>query len=267
MHMGPNHSPPVGIPPPPSPPPPSSSQVLLLSLLDLPFSISPVVTGLMLTLLYGRAGWFAGWLAEHGFNVVFAFPGMALATMFVTLPFVVRELIPTLEQMDLAEEEAARTLGANPLQVGEGGPARGGWGRGKGGVRGEGRGGGQGGEEVRGMWRRRRGDGGVRDEEGHVRVGEGRCRSGGGGLGWFGGARGGSWSYPRGGGLYKRNRGLGAWIRGRNRTLISGHWAKPLQVEMCEGRKQGGGVGVVQEVNRAERVGRPVWLLGTALCM
>ncbi|KIY98040.1 Sulfate transport system permease protein cysW [Monoraphidium neglectum] len=92
-------------------------KVLLLSLLDMPFSISPVVTGLMLTLLYGRSGWFSSFLAEHGFNIVFAFPGMALATMFVTMPFVVRELIPTLEQMDLSQEEAARTLGANPLQV------------------------------------------------------------------------------------------------------------------------------------------------------
>ncbi|KAI8472223.1 MAG: ABC transporter type 1, transmembrane domain MetI-like protein [Monoraphidium minutum] len=92
-------------------------KVLLLSLLDMPFSISPVVTGLMLTLLYGRSGWFASFLADHGFNIVFAFPGMALATMFVTMPFVVRELIPTLEQMDLSQEEAARTLGANPLQV------------------------------------------------------------------------------------------------------------------------------------------------------
>ncbi|KAI8472220.1 MAG: sulfate ABC transporter, inner membrane subunit CysW [Monoraphidium minutum] len=92
-------------------------KVLLLSLLDMPFSISPVVTGLMLTLLYGRSGWFASFLADHGFNIVFAFPGMALATMFVTMPFVVRELIPTLEQMDLSQEEAARTLGANPLQA------------------------------------------------------------------------------------------------------------------------------------------------------
>lgn len=92
-------------------------KVLLLSLLDLPFSISPVVTGLMLMLLYGRSGWFAAALAENSLNIVFAFPGMLLATMFVTLPFIVRELIPTLEQMDMAQEEAAKTLGANPLQV------------------------------------------------------------------------------------------------------------------------------------------------------
>jgi len=89
-------------------------KVLLLALLDLPFSISPVVTGLMLTLLYGRAGWFGG---LGGPSVVFAFPGMALATVFVTLPFVVREVMPILEAADPAEEEAARSLGAGPLQV------------------------------------------------------------------------------------------------------------------------------------------------------
>ncbi|GLI66057.1 hypothetical protein VaNZ11_009772 [Volvox africanus] len=92
-------------------------KVFLMSLLDLPFSISPVVTGLMLTLLYGRSGWFAALLRETGISVVFAFTGMALATMFVTLPFVVRELIPILENMDLSQEEAARTLGANDWQV------------------------------------------------------------------------------------------------------------------------------------------------------
>ncbi|GFH28443.1 ABC transmembrane type-1 domain-containing protein, partial [Haematococcus lacustris] len=77
--------------------------VLLLSVLDLPFSISPVVTGLMLTLLYGRNGWFGPLLQQAGINVVFAFTGMALATMFVTLPFVVRELIPILETIDLSQ--------------------------------------------------------------------------------------------------------------------------------------------------------------------
>uniref|UniRef100_A0A7S0V4D2 ABC transmembrane type-1 domain-containing protein n=1 Tax=Polytomella parva TaxID=51329 RepID=A0A7S0V4D2_9CHLO len=92
-------------------------KVLLMSLLDLPFSISPVVTGLMLNLLYGRTGWFAAFLKATGINVVFAFTGMALATMFVTLPFVVREVIPVLETMDLSQEEAARTLGANDWQV------------------------------------------------------------------------------------------------------------------------------------------------------
>ncbi|KAK9834381.1 hypothetical protein WJX74_000237 [Apatococcus lobatus] len=90
---------------------------VLISLLDLPFSISPVVAGLMLTLLYGRNGWFAPIIRATNFPIVFAFPGMALATIFVTLPFVARELIPILEAMDLAEEEAARTLGANDWQV------------------------------------------------------------------------------------------------------------------------------------------------------
>ncbi|KAK9802871.1 hypothetical protein WJX72_005974 [[Myrmecia] bisecta] len=89
----------------------------LMAVLDLPFSISPVVTGLMLVLLYGRNGWFAPIIRATGFNIVFAFPGMALATLFVTLPFVVRELIPVLESLDIAEEEAARTLGASDWEV------------------------------------------------------------------------------------------------------------------------------------------------------
>lgn len=90
---------------------------IAISILDLPFSISPVVTGLMFVLLYGRKGLFAPLIAQYGFPIVFAFPGMALATLFVTMPFVVRELLPILEQMDLSEEEAARSLGASPLQV------------------------------------------------------------------------------------------------------------------------------------------------------
>lgn len=89
----------------------------LIALLDLPFSISPVVTGMMLILLYGRNGLFAPLIAKFGFSVVFAFPGMALATLFVTMPFVVRELLPILEAMDMAEEEAALSLGANSWQV------------------------------------------------------------------------------------------------------------------------------------------------------
>lgn len=92
-------------------------KTLLVAMLDLPFSISPVVTGLMLVLLYGREGLFAPILRATGFNIVFAFPGMALATLFVTMPFVVRELIPVLEAMDLAEEEAALTLGATEREV------------------------------------------------------------------------------------------------------------------------------------------------------
>ena len=92
-------------------------KIFAISLLDLPFSISPVVTGLMFVLLYGRKGLFAPLIAQSGFSIVFAFPGMALATLFVTMPFVVRELLPILEGMDLAEEEAARSLGATPLEV------------------------------------------------------------------------------------------------------------------------------------------------------
>jgi len=94
-----------------------SAKPFVISLLDLPFSISPVVTGMMLVLLYGRKGLFAPLIAQYGFPIVFAFPGMALATLFVTMPFVVRELLPILEAMDLAEEEAARSLGASPIQT------------------------------------------------------------------------------------------------------------------------------------------------------
>eukprot|EP00898_Chlorokybus_atmophyticus_P005109 jgi/Chlat1/559/Chrsp103S01132 len=92
-------------------------KVLILSLLDLPFSISPVVTGLMLVLLYGRRGWFAPLLRATDIDIVFALPGMVLATAFVTLPFVARELIPILESTEQWEEEAARTMGANDWEV------------------------------------------------------------------------------------------------------------------------------------------------------
>jgi sulfate/thiosulfate transport system permease protein len=90
---------------------------LLLSIIDLPFAISPVVTGLMIMLIYGGQGWFGGWLNANDINIVFAFPGMALATAFVSMPFVVREVIPVLEEAGTNEEEAARTLGANDWQV------------------------------------------------------------------------------------------------------------------------------------------------------
>lgn len=92
-------------------------KAFFVSFLDLPFSISPVVTGLMLMLLYGRQGWFAPFLRKYGIEIVFALPGMVLATAFVTLPYVVREVIPTLEEMDISEEEAARTMGANEWEV------------------------------------------------------------------------------------------------------------------------------------------------------
>jgi sulfate/thiosulfate transport system permease protein len=92
-------------------------RTLLLSIIDLPFSISPVVAGLMIMLLYGRQGWFGGWLQDRGIDIVFAFPGMVLATAFVSMPFVVREVIPVLEEAGTDQEEAARTLGANDWQI------------------------------------------------------------------------------------------------------------------------------------------------------
>lgn len=92
-------------------------RTLLLSVIDLPFSISPVVAGLMLVLLYGRNGWFGGALADSGIRIIFALPGMVLATLFVSMPFVAREVIPVLEEMGPEQEEAARTLGANGWQT------------------------------------------------------------------------------------------------------------------------------------------------------
>jgi sulfate/thiosulfate transport system permease protein len=92
-------------------------RAFVLSLLDLPFSISPVVAGLMLVLLYGRQGWFSGWLEASQIKVIFAFPGMLLATAFVSMPFVAREVIPVLEEVGSDQEEAARTLGAADWQI------------------------------------------------------------------------------------------------------------------------------------------------------
>ena len=92
-------------------------RTLILSIIDLPLSISPVVAGLMIMLLYGRQGWFGGWLQDRGIDIVFAFPGMAQATAFVSMPFVVREVIPVLEEAGVDQEEAARTLGASDWQI------------------------------------------------------------------------------------------------------------------------------------------------------
>ena len=92
-------------------------RTLLLSIIDLPLSISPVVAGLMIMLLYGRQGWFGGWFQARGIDIVFAFPGMVLATAFVSMPFVVREVIPVLEEAGVDREEAARTLGASDWQI------------------------------------------------------------------------------------------------------------------------------------------------------
>jgi sulfate transport system permease protein len=92
-------------------------RALLLSIIDLPFSISPVVAGLMIVLLYGRQGWFGPLLEQFDIKIIFAFPGMVLATAFITLPFVAREVIPVLEEAGFDQEESARTLGANEWQI------------------------------------------------------------------------------------------------------------------------------------------------------
>src|SRR6266480_1383301 len=92
-------------------------KTLLNVLVDLPFALSPVVVGLSLYLVYARTGWFGGWLIDHGIAVIFALPGMILATTFVSLPFVVREVVPVLREIGTEQEQAAATLGATPLQT------------------------------------------------------------------------------------------------------------------------------------------------------
>ncbi|HEX4589044.1 MAG TPA: sulfate ABC transporter permease subunit, partial [Gemmataceae bacterium] len=92
-------------------------RAMLLALIDLPFAVSPVVAGLMFVLLFGMSGYFGGWLAEHDIRIIFAVPGLILATTFVTLPFVARELIPLLEALGEEEELAALSLGATGWQI------------------------------------------------------------------------------------------------------------------------------------------------------
>src|SRR5436305_10676802 len=89
---------------------------LVNAIVDLPLALSPVVVGLSLYLLYGTGGWLGG-LAVHGIKILFALPGMALATMFVSLPFVVREVVPVLREIGTEQEQAASTLGASALQT------------------------------------------------------------------------------------------------------------------------------------------------------
>jgi len=90
---------------------------LLITLIDLPFSVSPVVSGLIYVLLFGLQGWLGPWLAEHDIKIIFAVPGIVLATIFVTFPFVARELIPLMQAQGTEEEEAARVLGAGGWQT------------------------------------------------------------------------------------------------------------------------------------------------------
>jgi sulfate transport system permease protein len=92
-------------------------RALLLALLDLPFSVSPVVAGLVFVLLFGLQGWFGPWLRAHHIRIIFAFPGLILATAFVTFPFVARELLPVLEAIGPEEELAAVNLGASGWQM------------------------------------------------------------------------------------------------------------------------------------------------------
>ncbi|MGZ3183025.1 MAG: sulfate ABC transporter permease subunit CysW [Telluria sp.] len=90
---------------------------VLLTLIDLPFSVSPVISGLIYVLLFGAQGWFGPWLQEHDIRILFALPGMVLATIFVTFPFVARELIPVMQAQGREEEEAALVLGASGWQT------------------------------------------------------------------------------------------------------------------------------------------------------
>ena len=92
-------------------------KAFLITLIDLPFSVSPVVAGLCIVLMFGANSWAGGWLVANGYSIVFALPGIALATMFVTFPFVARELIPVMIEQGRAEEEAALTLGASGFRT------------------------------------------------------------------------------------------------------------------------------------------------------
>ncbi|HET6318983.1 MAG TPA: sulfate ABC transporter permease subunit CysW [Chloroflexota bacterium] len=90
---------------------------VLLTLIDLPFSVSPVISGLIYVLVFGLQGWFGEWLRDHDLKMIFAVPGIVLATVFITFPFVARELIPLMQAQGTEQEEAARVLGANGWQI------------------------------------------------------------------------------------------------------------------------------------------------------
>ncbi len=90
---------------------------ILITLIDLPFSVSPVIAGLIYVLVFGLQGWLGPWLAEHDIRIIFAVPGIVLATVFVTVPFIARELIPLMQAQGTEEEEAAVILGANGWQT------------------------------------------------------------------------------------------------------------------------------------------------------
>lgn len=95
----------------------SPGKSLLSALVDLPLGVSPVVVGLALVVVYGRFGWFGPWLFDHNIQVIFALPGMVLATIFISMPFVVREVVPVLQEIGTEQEQAAATLGSPSLQT------------------------------------------------------------------------------------------------------------------------------------------------------
>jgi sulfate transport system permease protein len=90
---------------------------LIITLIDLPFAVSPVISGLIYVLLFGLQGWLGPWLSSHHLEIIFAVPGIVLATIFVTFPFVAREMMPLMQEQGTAEEEAAVTLGASGFQT------------------------------------------------------------------------------------------------------------------------------------------------------
>jgi len=90
---------------------------ILITLIDLPFAVSPVIAGLIYVLIFGLQGWFGGWLSDHDIKIIFAVPGIVLATIFVTFPFIARELIPLMQAQGKDEEEAALVLGASGWQM------------------------------------------------------------------------------------------------------------------------------------------------------
>ncbi|GER08758.1 sulfate ABC transporter permease [Iodidimonas muriae] len=92
-------------------------KALLVTLIDLPFSVSPVVSGLIYVLMFGASGWAAGWMADTNIQIIFALPGIVLATIFVTFPFVARELIPLMQEQGTDDEQAALSLGASGWQT------------------------------------------------------------------------------------------------------------------------------------------------------
>ncbi len=90
---------------------------VLLTLIDLPFSVSPVIAGLIFVLVFGLQGWFGEWLRDNDIKIIFALPGIVLATIFITFPFIARELIPLMQAQGIEQEEAARVLGAGGWQI------------------------------------------------------------------------------------------------------------------------------------------------------